>query len=144
MMAASAAVFTAFGWHEVRKHRSGGDPLIMPGLFRKRAFLGGIATGTIYFAAFSGFGLVFNLHLQLGLGLSPLRAAVAERAEDWPACAARELPPFRGVPVVWRAFEGVRRLRQVVPDADHPAGEVGREGGSSYRLSSSAGSASRS
>jgi EmrB/QacA subfamily drug resistance transporter len=77
MMAASVAVFTVFGWHEVRKSRSGGDPLVLPGLFRKRAFLGGMATGTIYFAAFSGFGLVFNLHLQLGLGYSPLRAAVA-------------------------------------------------------------------
>ncbi|MFF5213115.1 MFS transporter [Streptosporangium sp. NPDC000396] len=77
MMTASVAVFTAFGWHEVRKSRSGGDPLILPSLFRKRAFLGGMATGTIYFAAFSGFGLVFNLHLQLGLGFSPLRAAVA-------------------------------------------------------------------
>ncbi|MFE3455822.1 MFS transporter [Nonomuraea sp. NPDC059194] len=65
MMAASVVVFTVFGWHEVRKSRSGGDPLILPGLFRKGAFLGGMATGTIYFAAFSGFGLVFNLHLQL-------------------------------------------------------------------------------
>ncbi|MGW4476101.1 MFS transporter [Nonomuraea sp. NPDC004354] len=77
MMAASVAMFAAFGWHEIRKSRSGGDPLILPSLFRKRAFLGGMATGTIYFAAFSGFGLIFNLHLQLGLGYSPLRAAVA-------------------------------------------------------------------
>ncbi|MDP9843124.1 MFS transporter [Streptosporangium lutulentum] len=77
MMAGSAAVFVLFGRYEVHRSRAGGDPLILASLFRKRAFLGGMATGTIYFAAFSGFGLVFNLYLQLGLGFSPLRAAVA-------------------------------------------------------------------
>ncbi|MFC7641300.1 MFS transporter [Streptosporangium lutulentum] len=70
-------MFVLFGRYEVHRSRAGGDPLILASLFRKRAFLGGMATGTIYFAAFSGFGLVFNLYLQLGLGFSPLRAAVA-------------------------------------------------------------------
>ncbi|GAA3141824.1 hypothetical protein GCM10010466_36000 [Planomonospora alba] len=67
--------------YEIRKSRSGGDPLILPGLFRKRAFLGGMATGMIYFAAFSGFGLIFNLHLQLALGYRENRAVFTAGAQ---------------------------------------------------------------
>ncbi|WP_433243326.1 MFS transporter [Streptosporangium sp. CA-135522] len=77
MMASSAAVFAFFGWYESRKNRKGGDPLVAPSLFRKRAFVGGMFTGTIYFSAFSGFGLVFNLYTQLGLGYTPLKAGLA-------------------------------------------------------------------
>ncbi|MFF5208480.1 MFS transporter [Streptosporangium sp. NPDC000396] len=77
MMAASAAVFALFGWYESRKNRRGGDPLIAPSLFRKRSFVGGMVTGTIYFCAFSGFSLVFNLYAQYGLGYSPLKAGLA-------------------------------------------------------------------
>ncbi|MER5323468.1 MFS transporter [Streptosporangium roseum] len=77
MMAGSVAVFAFFGWYESRKNSRGGDPLIAPSLFRKRAFIGGMFTGTIYFAAFSGFGLVFNLYTQLGLGYTPLKAGLA-------------------------------------------------------------------
>ncbi|WET77463.1 MFS transporter [Amycolatopsis sp. QT-25] len=76
MMAAAVVVFGVFAWFEKRKSGRGGDPLVEPGLFRKRSFLAGMATGTIYFAAFSGFGLVFTLYLQLGLGFSPLEAGL--------------------------------------------------------------------
>ncbi|MER7858863.1 MFS transporter [Amycolatopsis japonica] len=76
MMAAAVVVFGVFAWFEKRKSRRGGDPLVEPSLFRKRSFLAGMATGTIYFAAFSGFGLVFTLYLQLGLGFSPLKAGL--------------------------------------------------------------------
>ncbi|MFD5091790.1 MFS transporter [Amycolatopsis thailandensis] len=76
MMAAAVVVFGLFAWFEKRKSRLGGDPLVEPSLFRKRSFLAGMATGTIYFAAFSGFGLVFTLYLQLGLGFSPLKAGL--------------------------------------------------------------------
>ncbi|MEV6907646.1 MFS transporter [Amycolatopsis sp. NPDC051071] len=76
MMAAAVVVFGVFAWFEKRKSHRGGDPLVEPSLFRKRSFLAGMATGTIYFAAFSGFGLVFTLYLQLGLGFSPLKAGL--------------------------------------------------------------------
>ncbi|GAA3425387.1 MFS transporter [Streptosporangium sandarakinum] len=77
MMAASAAVFVLFGRYESRRAGRGRDPLVAPSLFRKRSFVGGLFTGTIYFAAFTGFGLVFNLYTQLGLGYSPLKAGLA-------------------------------------------------------------------
>ncbi|MFG6192793.1 MFS transporter [Nonomuraea sp. JJY05] len=76
MMAASAAVFAVFAAYEKRRARRGGDPLVAPSLFGKRAFVSGMATGTIYFAAFTGFFLVIGLYTQLGLGYSPLKAAL--------------------------------------------------------------------
>jgi EmrB/QacA subfamily drug resistance transporter len=76
-MAASVAVFAVFGWYEVRRQRAGADPLVVPALFRRRAFTGGLAAGVAYFAAMMGFNLAFSLYLQLGLGYSPLRTGLA-------------------------------------------------------------------
>ncbi|MER5478855.1 MFS transporter [Streptomyces sp. NPDC002734] len=76
-IAASVALFAFFGWYEARRQRSGGDPLVLPSLFRKRAFSGALVSGALMFCALIGFSLVFTLYLQLGLGYSPLRAALA-------------------------------------------------------------------
>ncbi|GAA4578370.1 MFS transporter [Planotetraspora phitsanulokensis] len=76
MLAASAVVFAAFGWFESRKSRQGGDPLIVPSLFRKRAFTGGLLTGMVFFSGMAGFMLVFNLYTQIGLGYSTLKAGL--------------------------------------------------------------------
>src|SRR5689334_17224262 len=75
-MAASVAVFAFFGWYESRKDKSGGDPLVVPGLFRKRGFSGGLTVGLVFFSGMSGFSLVFSLFTQLGLGYSPLKAGL--------------------------------------------------------------------
>jgi EmrB/QacA subfamily drug resistance transporter len=75
-MAAAVALFALFGWYEARKHRTGGDPLVVPSLFRKRAFTGGLIVGLVFFSTLSGFSLVFNLFTQLGLGYSPLKAGL--------------------------------------------------------------------
>ncbi|HEY0540322.1 MAG TPA: MFS transporter [Actinoallomurus sp.] len=75
-MAAAVAVFGLFGWYEARKHRTGGDPLVVPSLFRKRGFTGGLIVGLVFFAGISGFSLVFSLFTQLGLGYSPLKAGL--------------------------------------------------------------------
>jgi EmrB/QacA subfamily drug resistance transporter len=77
MMGAAVAVFALFGWWEVRRQRVGADPLVVPGLFRKRAFTGGLLAGLVFFAGLIGFSLVFTLYVQLGLGLSPLGAGLA-------------------------------------------------------------------
>ncbi|MFI7699916.1 MFS transporter [Nonomuraea sp. NPDC049480] len=76
MMAASGVVFAGFAAYERRKAARGGDPLVAPSLFRKRAFVSGMATGTIYFAAFAGIFFVVGLYTQLGLEYSPLKAAL--------------------------------------------------------------------
>jgi len=76
LMAASAVVFTVFGWYEIRMQRRGRDPLVIPGLFRKRAFTGGLISGLTFFTALVGFSLVLTIYLQLGLGYSPLKAGL--------------------------------------------------------------------
>jgi EmrB/QacA subfamily drug resistance transporter len=76
LMAASVAVFAAFGWLETRKERAGGQPLIIPALFRKPAFTGGLVSGLAFFTAITGFSLVLTVYLQIGLGYSPLKAGL--------------------------------------------------------------------
>jgi EmrB/QacA subfamily drug resistance transporter len=78
MMAASAAVFSLFAWYELRVQRAGGDPLVVPSLFRKRAFSGGLVVGLVFFSGMTGFVLVFSVYTQLGLHYSPLRAGLSQ------------------------------------------------------------------
>ncbi|RCG32199.1 MFS transporter [Sphaerisporangium album] len=77
MIAAAVLVFVGFGWFEGRKNARGGDPLVVPSLFRKRAFTGGLVTGLVFFSGMVGFSLVFNLYVQIGLGYSPLKAGMS-------------------------------------------------------------------
>lgn len=75
MIAGSVLGFAAFAWYETRKAARGGDPLVLPSLFRKRAFNGGLVLGLLLLAAMVGMSLVLTLYLQVGMGFSPLRAA---------------------------------------------------------------------
>ncbi|MFG1678064.1 MFS transporter [Micromonospora sp. NPDC049282] len=77
MPAGAALVFAVFARHEVTRQRAGRDPLVVPTLFRRRAFTGGLVAGLAFFTALTGFSLVFSLYLQLGLGWSPLRTGLA-------------------------------------------------------------------
>ncbi|WP_031162977.1 MFS transporter [Streptomyces durhamensis] len=76
MMAASVVVFVAFGAYESRRSKAGRDPLVVPSLFRKRGFSGGMTLGLVFFSTMQGFMLVFNLYTQIGLGYSPLKAGL--------------------------------------------------------------------
>lgn len=73
MMAASVVTFAFFVRVERRK---GNAALVVPSLLKKPAFVSGLAVGAIYFAAFGGVFLVLGLYTQLGLGYSPLKAAL--------------------------------------------------------------------
>jgi EmrB/QacA subfamily drug resistance transporter len=76
-LACGVLIFVAFGAHLVRTARNGGSPLVLPSLFRKRSFTGSLFVGVIFFAAMSGLLLVFSLYLQIGLGFTPLHAALS-------------------------------------------------------------------
>ncbi|MFE9450044.1 MFS transporter [Streptomyces sp. NPDC006739] len=76
MMAASAVCFVAFATYESRRSKAGQDPLVVPSLFRKRGFSGGMGLGLVFFSTMQGFMLVFNLYTQIGLGYSPLKAGL--------------------------------------------------------------------
>ncbi|MEU4369252.1 MFS transporter [Micromonospora chersina] len=77
MLAGAVVVLAVFARYEQRRQRAGRDPLVVPALFRRRAFTGGLVAGLAFFTALAGFSLVFSLYLQLGLGWSPLRAGLA-------------------------------------------------------------------
>jgi EmrB/QacA subfamily drug resistance transporter len=76
-MGASVGFFALFGLHVSRVARRGGDPLVTPSLFRKKAFTGGLVAGTAFFSGLVGLSLVFSLYLQTGLGYSAMRAGLA-------------------------------------------------------------------
>ncbi|GAA4146323.1 MFS transporter [Actinomadura keratinilytica] len=78
LLALSVAVFGVFSWYETRVQRAGGDPLVVPGLFRKRGFTAGLLVGMVFFGAMTGLALVFTLYLQMGLGYSPLKAGLSQ------------------------------------------------------------------
>ncbi|MBO3752365.1 DHA2 family efflux MFS transporter permease subunit [Streptosporangiaceae bacterium NEAU-GS5] len=72
-MAASVVIFVFFGWYESRRT----DPLVVPALFRKRAFTGGLGAGLAFFSGLVGFSLVLSLYLQIELHYTPLHAGLA-------------------------------------------------------------------
>jgi len=74
---AGVLTFFLFGWYEGRRDRNGGEPLVVPSLFKKKAFNGGLVAGLALFSALTGFSLVLSVYLQLGLGFTPLGASLA-------------------------------------------------------------------
>ena len=73
LMALSVVLFGLFAWNERRSDQ----PVIEPSLFRNRAFVAGLLVLTTFFLAMSGFMLVYNLFVQLGMGFKPLAAGLA-------------------------------------------------------------------
>ncbi|WP_446665748.1 MFS transporter [Flexivirga sp. B27] len=76
MIAAGLAAFCGFGLLERSRDRAHRSTLVVPSLFGKRAFTGGLITGLAFFSALMGSSLVFTLYLQLGLGYTPLQAGL--------------------------------------------------------------------
>ncbi|GAA1020655.1 hypothetical protein Aple_054880 [Acrocarpospora pleiomorpha] len=76
-MAASVLVFAVFARHQIGKQRAGRDPLVVPELFRKRAFTAGLVAGLLFFAGMIGFSLVWSVYTQAALGYTPLQAGLA-------------------------------------------------------------------
>ena len=73
-MAAALPVLLVFARYQRRVSRSGGSPLVEPGLFANRAFVAALATGLFFFAAMSGLMLALTLMMQLGSGWTALHA----------------------------------------------------------------------
>jgi EmrB/QacA subfamily drug resistance transporter len=76
MLAASAAVLAGFGWYQVRRKRSGGTPLIEPGIFANRGYAAGIGFSLAFVSSMGGIVLIFNVLLQAGLGYTPWHSAI--------------------------------------------------------------------
>ncbi|HSW98690.1 MAG TPA: MFS transporter [Candidatus Saccharimonadales bacterium] len=76
MMAASAPLIAIFAWWQRRKMARDGSPLIVPALFRLRSFAAGVVINIVFEAAMLSYFLTSTLILQIGLGFSPIRAAI--------------------------------------------------------------------
>ncbi|WP_163513591.1 MFS transporter [Fodinicola acaciae] len=73
MIAAGLAGFGVFAAHQ-RKTRC--LPVVEPTLLTNRVFVAGLVVAVAFFAVVGGFLFAAGMFLQLGLGLSPLRAAL--------------------------------------------------------------------
>ncbi|WP_128437315.1 MFS transporter [Streptomyces cyaneus] len=76
LMAAGAAVLAAFVAYELRQEKRGGATLIELSLLRRSRYAAGLAVALVFFTGISGMSLLLGLHLQIGLGFSPTRAAL--------------------------------------------------------------------
>lgn len=75
--AGAIAVFALFAAHQRRRTRRGANTLVEFSVLTKRSYAGGTVFVLFFFGAIVGFSLVTGLLLQLGLGYSPVRAALA-------------------------------------------------------------------
>jgi len=76
MMAVSIPIFGIFAWWQKHKERTDGSPLILPALFKNRSFGVGLSVNMIFEMAMIGYFLTFGLLLQIGLGFTPIHAAL--------------------------------------------------------------------
>lgn len=75
LMVAALPVLAIFARHQRARERSGREPLVRLGLFRSRAFAVGALVMLIFYCGMAAF-FVLTLHLQDGLGYSPLKSAL--------------------------------------------------------------------
>ncbi|MFE7661571.1 MFS transporter [Streptomyces celluloflavus] len=75
-MAASPLVLAVFVRYERAKARKDGSPLVELSLFRVRTFAAGSGVQLTFGAVNGLFFLIWTLHMQLGLGWSPLHAGL--------------------------------------------------------------------
>jgi EmrB/QacA subfamily drug resistance transporter len=80
MLAASVPAVGLLGAHLVRRSRAGATPLVEPTIFRHRSYLSGIAFAVAFLASMGALVIVLGVFLQVGLGFSPLKAAVTTSA----------------------------------------------------------------
>jgi EmrB/QacA subfamily drug resistance transporter len=73
----AALLLAAFTRWELRTVRRGRDPLLDPRLTRTPGYVAGSAIALVYYAGFTGIGLVLALFLQDGLEYSPLESGIA-------------------------------------------------------------------
>ncbi|MBB3391766.1 MFS family permease [Rhizobium sp. BK275] len=72
----SVPLFAAFIAYENRLMRRGGAPIIDPSLFRNGGVALSILASFLFFSAISSFSLSLTIFLQVGLGRTPLQAAM--------------------------------------------------------------------
>jgi EmrB/QacA subfamily drug resistance transporter len=76
VMALSIPFFIIFGWWQVHKDKTDGSPLVIPALVKAKMFVKAMAANIAFEMLMLGFFFTFSLVMQIGLGYSPLKAAL--------------------------------------------------------------------
>jgi len=76
MLALSIPALIAFAWYEIRKDRRDKSALIVPTLFKIRTFATGLGLNILVESVMLGYFLTVTLVMQIGLGYSPIKAAL--------------------------------------------------------------------
>lgn len=76
MLFCALPVLAIFVYWQRRKEKADGSPLVLPSLFRNRSFSVGLMLNLLFELAMVGFFLTNTLVLQIGLGFSPIHAAL--------------------------------------------------------------------
>ncbi len=77
MLAGSVVVLVAFGVSQVRRARAGRTPLVEPSVFRHRSYTAGLGFVACFLASMGGLAIALAVLLQVGLGFTPIDAAIA-------------------------------------------------------------------
>jgi EmrB/QacA subfamily drug resistance transporter len=76
LLAGSLPVLALFAVHQLRRKRRGAPTLIEPSVFTKRSYVSGVAFALFFFGSMGGVMLSTGILLQIGLGYSPIQAAL--------------------------------------------------------------------
>jgi EmrB/QacA subfamily drug resistance transporter len=76
MMAAAIPLLFIFIYQQKARDKKDGSPLVLPSLFKNHSFGIGLVVNLIFEMVMIGFFLTFGLFLQIGIGYSPLHAAI--------------------------------------------------------------------
>ena len=76
LMAGALPVLAAFGYRQLRRRRAGAAPLVEPSIFAKRSYVSGIVFALVFLGAMGGIVLTLGVLLQVGLGYTPIHAAL--------------------------------------------------------------------
>jgi MFS family permease len=76
MLGLSIPAIMLFGWYEIRKDKRDKSALIVPALFKLKSFVSGLGLNIIVESIMIGYFLTVTLVMQIGLGYSPIKAAL--------------------------------------------------------------------
>lgn len=76
VLAAALPVLGLFVVQQRRRLRAGATPLIELSVLAKRSYVSGVVFTLVFFGTIVGLGLTLGLFMQLGLGYSPMKAAL--------------------------------------------------------------------
>jgi EmrB/QacA subfamily drug resistance transporter len=77
MLAGSVPVLIAFALHQVRRTRAGASSLVETSVFGHRSFVSGVVFALVFVSVMAGLGITLGILMQVGLGWTPLHAALA-------------------------------------------------------------------